>query len=75
MGGRRIEVTSKDVLVYRGMEFDQSVLEAIMNPSKRLLWAFIRREGSDDVRAIPYSESECIWLQESDVQQPEDIEV
>lgn len=70
---RRVLLRSTDVLVYRGMEIDRDVLDAVLSTNKRLLWAFIR--NGKDVRAIPYDESRVIWLAESDVQQPDEVEI
>lgn len=74
MDVRRVELGPRDVLVYKGKEIDRHVLEAIVETNKRLLWAFI--EGPDgDVRAFPYSESQVIWMEESDIICERDVEV
>lgn len=72
--GRRVEVRSEDVLIYRGMEIDRTVLDAILDTNKRLLWAFVANEAGD-VRAVPYSEDQVIWMSESDVLREQDVEI
>lgn len=72
--GKRVELGAKDVLVYKGMELDRNVLDAIVDTNKRLLWAFVRG-SNDDVRAVPYSEERVIWLSEEDVLKERDVEV
>jgi hypothetical protein len=71
---RRVILRSTDVLVYRGKEIDREVLDAVLGTDKRLLWAFVRN-GKGDIMAVPYSEDRVVWLSESDVHQPEDVEV
>lgn len=73
MSGRRIEIGEGDVLVYKGMEFDQGVLDAVLSPGKRVLWAFLSR--GENIMAVPFDESRCIWLEPSDVREPKDVEV
>jgi hypothetical protein len=72
--GRRITMRDGDVLVYKGLELDQDVLEAVTGTDRRLLWAFIKGDGGD-VRAVPFTEEECVWLTESDLHDERDIEV
>ncbi len=72
--GNRVELHARDVLVYKGKEIDRNILEAILETDKRLLWAFVRGENGD-VRAIPYSEEQVIWMSEKDVLQPDDVEI
>lgn len=75
MAGRRfVELDLGDVLVYKGKEIDLNILEAILETDKRLLWAFVQNEFGD-VRAIPYSEEQVIWMSEKDITQPEDVEI
>lgn len=71
--GKRLEVSNGDVLVYKGFEFDQNVLEAVLSANKRVLWAFVKK--GVDVMAVPYDESRCIWLEASDIPELDDIEV
>lgn len=70
----RIVLRSNDTLIYRGKALDHEVLDAVLSTNKRLLWAFVRSEEGD-IMAVPYSEDRVIWLAESDVQQPDDVEV
>jgi len=71
---RRVDVQKHDVLIYRGMEIDQDTLDAILSTNKRLLWAFVR--GCDgNIMAVPYDESRVVWLLDSDLHQPNDVEV
>lgn len=71
---RRVELGSRDVLVYKGKEIDKNILEAIVDTKKRLLWAFV--EGAEgDVRAVPYSEEQVIWMSEEDVVREQDVEL
>jgi hypothetical protein len=71
---RRVELGRGEVLVYKGMEIDQQVLDAVVETNKRLLWAFVRGEGGD-VRAVPYSEDHVIWLSESDITKEREVEI
>lgn len=71
---RRVELGVREVLVHKGMEIDREILDAITDPNKRLLWAFVRGSGGD-IRAIPYSEERVIWLAASDLHQEQDVEV
>ena len=58
---RRLVVHKDDVLVIGGLELEASILAAMLEPGKRLLWAFIHEGG--DVRPAAYSEDQCIWLE------------
>ena len=74
---RHVELSRGDVLVYRGMEVDRGVLDAIVGAAgkkKRLLWAFVKNDVGD-IQAIAYSENECIWLLEEDIIQPDEVEL
>ena len=72
---RQVVLGGNDVLLHRGMFIDSEVLDAILSTDKRLLWAFIRNEGNDDVQACPFSEAEVIWMTEADVLQEKDVEI
>lgn len=74
MSANRVELGPRDVLVYKGKEIDQNILEAIIETDKRLLWAFVCGEYGD-IRAVPYSEEEVIWMAESDVIREQDVEI
>lgn len=71
---KRVSLGRGEVLVYKGVDIDRDVLDAIVDTKKRLLWAFVRGEGGV-VRAVAYSEEHCIWLEESDMPREEEIEV
>lgn len=70
----RIVLRSSDTLIYRGKALDKEVLDAVLSTNQRLLWAFVR-SNNGDIMAVPYSEDRIIWLAESDVQEPNDVEV
>ena len=57
---RRIIVRRDDLLIVNGMELDGDVLRSIVDPSRRLLWAFVKQ--GNDVRPVCYSEDKVIWL-------------
>ena len=66
---RRIVVAKDDVLVVAGYEIDASVLETVLNPHARLLWAFIAKDGC--LQPAAYSEQQVIWLEPSDFTYPD----
>jgi hypothetical protein len=70
---RRVELGANEVLVYKGMEIDRAVLNAIVDTNKRLLWAFVVKDG--DIRAMPYTEAEVIWMAETDILKEQDVEL
>lgn len=75
MSARRpVELRAREVLVYKGMEIDRAVLDAIVSTDKRLLWAFIKNPVGDIV-AVPYSEEQVIWMSESDIRTEQDVEI
>lgn len=63
--GRRLVIRSNDTLVFKGYEIDAEILEAIVNPSARLLWAFVKK--GHDIRPVAYSEDKVIWLTDEDL--------
>jgi len=65
MARRRIVVQKDDVLIIGGVEIDAEILREIVNPTKRLLWAFVKKDG--DVMPVAYSEAQCIWLSDDDL--------
>ena len=71
--GRQLEVERRDTLIYKGMEIDVAVLDAIVRPSHRVLWAFIERDGL--IQPVPYDEAHVIWMTPDDVAQPDEIEI
>lgn len=70
---KRVELGADEVLVYKGLEINRAVLNAIVDTNKRLLWAFVRKGA--DLRAVPYTEAEVIWMAESDVLRAQDVEI
>jgi hypothetical protein len=70
----RVELRPRDVLVYKGKEIDHAILDALIDGDKRLLWAFVHGEHGD-VRAVPYSEEQVIWMAESDVLKEKEVEL
>ena len=68
---RRLVVHKDDVLVIGGLELEASILAAMLEPGKRLLWAFIHEGG--DVRPAAYSEDQCIWLEPADLDRRKEL--
>ena len=66
MARRRIVVQKDDVLIIGGVEVDAEILREIVNPQKRLLWYFIRRDNGD-CQPVAVSEDQCIWLTDDDL--------
>jgi hypothetical protein len=71
-GRRYIRVRSTDTLVINGLALDVSILEDMLQPNTRVLWAFVHDETT--VRPVPYSEDRCIWLTDEDLVRNEKIE-
>ena len=63
-----------DRLIYRGLELNTSILDAILNTDVRILWAF-ETDGKGGVVVVPHDESQCIWMSGKDVLQTEDVEL
>lgn len=74
LNNHRVTLGAKDVLVYKGMDIDRGILDAIVDTDKRVLWAFVRSEYGE-VRAVPYSEDHVIWLTDDDVLKARDVEL
>jgi len=53
----------RNQIIINGQAIDLSVLYAIVKADHRVLWHFKREKGR--VIAVPYSEHEVIWLDES----------
>lgn len=68
---RRILLRTDDVLKIGQYEVEAEVLTSIVNPNNRLLWAFIEKDGR--IQAVPYSEEQVLWMQESDLSKEEDL--
>ena len=72
--GRQVVLHPGDRLVYRGLEIDTSVLDAVLNTDVRILWAF-EPDGKGGVVVTPHTEETCIWLSADDVATPEEVEL
>ena len=72
--GRQVVLHPGDRLVYRGLEIDTSVLDAVLNTDVRILWAF-ETDGHGGITLVPHTEETCIWLSADDVATPEEIEI
>ena len=72
--GRQVMLYPGDRLVFRGLEIDTSILDAILSAKARILWAF-EEDGNGGVVVIPHTEETCIWLSEADVITPEEVEI
>jgi hypothetical protein len=72
--GRRVDLHPGDRLVYRGLEIDTSVLDAVLNTDVRILWAF-ESDGKGGITLVPHTEETCVWLSADDVATPEEIEI
>ena len=66
---RRIEVWKGDTIVIGDYSVSADVLEAILTPSARLLWAFLEKDGR--IQPVAFDESKVIWLEDSDYSSPE----
>ena len=64
--GRYVTVRKGDTLVVAGHELDVTVLEQIVNPEPRILWAFVRNDAGD-IQPVAYDEARVIWLTEEDM--------
>jgi hypothetical protein len=65
VAGRTLVIRNNDTLVFKGYEIDADILDAIVNPEARLLWAFIKKDH--DIRPVAYSEDKVIWLTDEDL--------
>ena len=71
---RNIELKHGDVLIHKGMLIREDMLDALTDATnKRLLWAFVSK--GEDIMAVPYTEDKVIWMAESDILQPHEVEV
>jgi hypothetical protein len=68
---RRVIVRKDDVLVVDGLELDASILRAMLEPDKRILWAFVRSEDGESIQPLAISEERCIWLEPTDLERKE----
>ena len=57
-------VNPGDTVVLNGVEIGTDVLDVILNPDARLLWAFLHRNGL--ITPVCYSEEKVIWIDASD---------
>jgi hypothetical protein len=65
MKRNRVVVNGKDLLVVGKYELDATILEQILNPQARVLWAFVERDGR--VMPVPYTEDRVVWLTDEDL--------
>jgi hypothetical protein len=72
--GRQVVLHPGDRLVYRGLEIDTSILDAVLNTNVRILWAF-EPDGKGGVLLTPHTEESCIWMSLDDVVLPEEVEI
>jgi hypothetical protein len=63
--GRRIAARAADTIVIGQYEIDVDVLEQVLSPNNRVLWAFVKK--GDKIQPFCVDESRCIWLLESDL--------
>ena len=70
--GRRLIVRDGDVLVLGGWELPVTVLRAVIEPSCRLLWAFVKSEQGSAIQPVAYDEERVIWLEEGDIERAPD---
>jgi len=66
IGSRRLQIRTGDLLVVKGFELQAEVLEQIINPDNRVLWAFVRNDHGD-LQPVPYDESRVVWLADDDI--------
>ncbi len=67
IGRRRMRVLAGDKLVINGYEIDGDILQTIVNPEARLLWAFIKSEDGASIQPVSYREDRVIWLTQEDL--------
>jgi hypothetical protein len=65
MGGRRITVRTADTIIIGEYEVEASVLQQMLDPRNRVLWAFVKRPGR--VQAVAYDETRVVWLTDEDL--------
>lgn len=69
---RRVMIQRTDTLVVgAGLEIDAESLLEILQPGRRVLWAFVEKDGA--IQPVPYDESRCVWLSEDDLFRSEDV--
>ncbi len=69
---RRLVVREDDIIVLGGYEFSAAVLKAVLDPDRRLLWAFVKAEGGHAVQPVAYDETRVLWLSEEDLERTRD---
>jgi hypothetical protein len=55
----------KGTIKIKKLEVDISVLEAVCEADKKVLWRFVRKNGA--ITAVPYGEHQVIWIEEQDL--------
>jgi hypothetical protein len=63
--GQRVKVRTADTIVIGQYEVDVSVLQQMLDPRNRVLWAFVKRDGR--VQACAYDETRVVWLTDEDL--------
>jgi hypothetical protein len=63
---RNIIVQKTDRLIVGGLEIEGETLASILNTEARVLWAFMRKDGT--IQPVAFNEEHCIWLQDSDLE-------
>jgi hypothetical protein len=56
-------------IIVNNLRIDVTLLAAICNPDKRILWRFVYVDG--EVKAEPYTEEQVIWIDRSDLEDAE----
>jgi hypothetical protein len=69
-----VRLNPGDRLVYRGLEIDTSLLDALLDFTARILWEF-NSDSKGGIVVTPHDESSCIWMSDADILQPEDVEL
>lgn len=59
------------ILDIDGVLISASVLREMVDPDRRLLFRFERKDGI--IQAKAFDESNVVWLDESDLQDPKDV--
>lgn len=63
----------RNVLVIGDDEIDLDILDAVIDPKRRLLWAFVRKSDGR-IQPVPFREEQVIWLEPGDLSFAEEID-
>jgi hypothetical protein len=69
---RRVAISEDDIIVFGGYELSASVLKSIIEPDRRLLWAFVKAEGDRAIQPVAYGEDRILWLLPEDLERTRD---